>query len=196
MEQRIGRVIRNTKETQIDLQINLDGTGRSDIDTGIGFFDHMLEGFSKHGFFDLKVKVQGDLEVDCHHTIEDTGIALGEAIKKALGDKKGIKRYGNFLLPMDETLVLCAIDLSGRPYLNFDCNFLTERVGYFDTEMVREFFYAISYSAGMNLHLKKLDGDNSHHIIEAMFKGFAKALDEACSYDPRIDGLLTTKGTL
>ncbi len=196
MEQRIGRVIRNTKETQIDLQINLDGTGRSDVDTGIGFFDHMLEGFSKHGFFDLKVKVQGDLEVDCHHTIEDTGIALGEAIKKALGDKKGIKRYGNFLLPMDETLVLCAIDLSGRPYLNFDCNFLTERVGYFDTEMVREFFYAISYSAGMNLHLKKLDGDNSHHIIEAMFKGFAKALDEACSYDPRIDGLLTTKGTL
>jgi imidazoleglycerol-phosphate dehydratase len=196
MEQRIGRVIRNTKETQIDLQINLDGTGRSDIDTGIGFFDHMLEGFSKHGFFDLKVKVQGDLEVDCHHTIEDTGIAFGEAIKKALGDKKGIKRYGNFLLPMDETLVLCAIDLSGRPYLNFDCNFLTERVGYFDTEMVREFFYAISYSAGMNLHLKKLDGDNSHHIIEAMFKGFAKALDEACSYDPRIDGLLTTKGTL
>lgn len=196
MEQRIGRVIRNTKETQIDLQINLDGTGRSDIDTGIGFFDHMLEGFSKHGFFDLKVKVQGDLEVDCHHTIEDTGIALGEAIKKALGDKKGIKRYGNFLLPMDETLVLCAIDLSGRPYLNFDCNFSTERVGYFDTEMVREFFYAISYSAGMNLHLKKIDGDNSHHIIEAMFKGFAKALDEACSYDPRIDGLLTTKGTL
>jgi imidazoleglycerol-phosphate dehydratase len=196
MEQRIGRVIRNTKETQIDLQINLDGTGRSDIDTGIGFFDHMLEGFSKHGFFDLKVKVQGDLEVDCHHTIEDTGIAFGEAIKKALGDKKGIKRYGNFLLPMDETLVLCAIDLSGRPYLNFDCNFSTERVGYFDTEMVREFFYAISYSAGMNLHLKKLDGDNSHHIIEAMFKGFAKALDEACSYDPRIDGLLTTKGTL
>jgi imidazoleglycerol-phosphate dehydratase len=196
MEQRIGRVIRNTKETQIDLQINLDGTGRSDVDTGIGFFDHMLEGFSKHGFFDLKVKVQGDLEVDCHHTIEDTGIAFGEAIKKALGDKKGIKRYGNFLLPMDETLVLCAIDLSGRPYLNFDCNFLTERVGYFDTEMVREFFYAISYSAGMNLHLKKLDGDNSHHIIEAMFKGFAKALDEACSYDPRIDGLLTTKGTL
>jgi imidazoleglycerol-phosphate dehydratase len=196
MEQRIGRVIRNTKETQIDLQINLDGTGRSDVDTGIGFFDHMLEGFSKHGFFDLKVKVQGDLEVDCHHTIEDTGIAFGEAIKKALGDKKGIKRYGNFLLPMDETLVLCAIDLSGRPYLNFDCNFSTERVGYFDTEMVREFFYAISYSAGMNLHLKKLDGDNSHHIIEAMFKGFAKALDEACSYDPRIDGLLTTKGTL
>lgn len=196
MEQRIGRVIRNTKETQIDLQINLDGTGRSDIDTGIGFFDHMLEGFSKHGFFDLKVKVQGDLEVDCHHTIEDTGIALGEAIKKALGDKKGIKRYGNFLLPMDETLVLCAIDLSGRPYLNFDCNFSKERVGYFDTEMVREFFYAISYSAGMNLHLKKIDGDNSHHIIEAMFKGFAKALDEACSYDPRIDGLLTTKGTL
>ncbi len=196
MEQRIGRVIRNTKETQIDLQINLDGTGRSDVDTGIGFFDHMLEGFSKHGFFDLKVKVQGDLEVDCHHTIEDTGIALGEAIKKALGDKKGIKRYGNFLLPMDETLVLCAIDLSGRPYLNFDCNFSTERVGYFDTEMVPEFFYAISYSAGMNLHLKKIDGDNSHHIIEAMFKGFAKALDEACSYDPRIDGLLTTKGTL
>ncbi|MBQ1901355.1 MAG: imidazoleglycerol-phosphate dehydratase HisB [Lachnospiraceae bacterium] len=196
MEKRIGKVVRKTKETDISVEINLDGAGNAHVQTGIGFFDHMLEGFAKHGFFDLTVRVDGDLNVDCHHTIEDTGIVLGQAIKEALGDKNKIKRFGNFLLPMDETLVLCAVDLSGRPYLNFDCTFLTERVGGFDTEMVREFFYAISYSAEMNLHMKKMDGDNSHHIIEAMFKGFAKALDEATSYDERITGLLTTKGTL
>lgn len=134
--------------------------------------------------------------MDCHHTIEDTGIVLGEAIKEALGDKKSIKRYGSMLLPMDETLVLCAIDLSGRPYLNFQGEFTTDRVGDFDTEMVREFFYAVSYSAGMNLHIKQLDGDNNHHIIEAMFKAFAKALDEAVSIDPRIIDVLSTKGAL
>ena len=156
----------------------------------------MLRSFAKHGFFDLTVHVKGDLEVDCHHTIEDTGIVLGEAIKKALGDKKGIRRYGSFALPMDETLVLTALDLSGRPYLCFDADFTVDKVGEFDTEMVREFFYAISYSCGMNLHIRQLAGQNNHHIIEAIFKSFAKALDEATGYDPRIKDVLSTKGTL
>ncbi len=193
---RVASIERKTSETDINITLNLDGNGKSDIDTGIGFFDHMLKSFSKHGFFDLEVKVKGDLYVDCHHTIEDTGIVLGEAIKQALGDKKSIRRYGNMMLPMDETLVLCAIDLSGRPYLNFNGEFTTDRVGDFDTEMVKEFFYAVSYSAGMNLHIKQLDGDNNHHIIEAMFKAFAKALDEAVSIDPRITDVLSTKGAL
>ena len=156
----------------------------------------MREGFARHGFFDLSVKAEGDLIVDCHHTIEDTGIVLGNAIKKAVGDKKGIKRYGSCILPMDETLVLCAVDLSGRPYLSFDGNFTVERVGYMDTEMVKEFFYAISYTAGMNLHIKVLTPGNNHHMIEAMFKAFARALDEATSYDPRITDILSTKGSL
>lgn len=189
-------VNRTTKETDIAIRLELDGKGTSEIDTGIGFFDHMLEGFSKHGFFDLTATVHGDLAVDCHHTIEDTGIVLGNAIKKALGDKQGIKRYGSCILPMDETLVLCAIDLSGRPYLVFDGEFSTDRVGYMDTEMVKEFFYAISYSAGMNLHIKVLSGENNHHIIEGMFKAFARALDEATTIDPRITGILSTKGSL
>lgn len=193
---RTASIKRKTSETDIAITLNLDGTGKADIETGIGFLDHMLKSFAKHGFFDLTVKVKGDLYVDCHHTIEDTGIVLGEAIKEALGDKKSIKRYGGMLLPMDETLVLCAIDLSGRPYLNFKGEFTTDRVGDFDTEMVREFFYAMSYSAGMNLHIKQLDGDNNHHIIEAMFKAFAKALDEAVSIDPRIIDVLSTKGAL
>lgn len=187
---------RKTKETDISLSLKLDGTGTSTIFTGIGFFDHMLEGFARHGLFDLKVNVEGDLAVDCHHTIEDTGIVLGNAIRKAVGDKKGLKRYGSCMLPMDETLVLCAIDLSGRPYLVFDGEFTTDRVGYMDTEMVKEFFYAISYTAGMNLHIKVLSGGNNHHMIEAMFKAFAKALDEATQMDPRITDILSTKGTL
>ena len=189
-------VERNTKETEIKLKLNLDGTGYSDIETGVGFFDHMLNSFARHGLFDLNVSVKGDLYVDSHHTIEDTGIALGMAIRKALGDKKGIKRYGSVMLPMDETLVLCAIDLSGRPYLVFDETFTVDQVGYFDTEMVREFFYAISYAAGMNLHIKEIHGSNNHHIIEATFKAFAKALDEASSYDIRITDVLSTKGTI
>ena len=188
--------VRKTKETDIALSLCLDGTGKSSVSTGIGFFDHMLEGFARHGLFDLKVSVEGDLVVDCHHTIEDTGIVLGNAIKKAVGDKCGIKRYGSCILPMDEVLVLCAIDLSGRPYLAFDAEFTTDRVGYFDTEMVKEFFYAISYTAGMNLHIKVLSGGNNHHVIEAMFKAFAKALDEATVIDPRITDVLTTKGSL
>ncbi len=193
---RCATVKRQTKETDIEITINLDGRGESDINTGIGFFDHMLNGFARHGLFDLTVKVKGDLEVDCHHTVEDTGIVLGEVIKKALGDKKSIKRYGSFLLPMDETLVLCAVDLSGRPYLVYDAKFNTERVGGFDTEMVKEFFYAVSYSAGMNLHIKEMYGENAHHIIEAMFKGFAKAMDEATTIDERVEGILSTKGAL
>ena len=160
--------VRKTKETDITLSLELDGSGVSEIDTGIGFFDHMLEGFARHGFFDLSVKAEGDLIVDCHHTIEDTGIVLGNAIKKAVGDKKGIKRYGSCILPMDETLVLCAVDLSGRPYLSFDGNFTVE----------------------------VLTPGNNHHMIEAMFKAFARALDEATSYDPRITDILSTKGSL
>ena len=188
--------VRKTKETDISLHLNLDGTGSSSIHTGIGFFDHMLDGFERHGLFDLKVNVAGDLAVDCHHTIEDTGIVLGNAIKEAVGDKKGIRRYGSCILPMDETLVLCAVDLSGRPYLVFDGEFTTDRVGYMDTEMVKEFFYAISYTAGMNLHIRVLSGGNNHHMIEAMFKAFAKALDQATVIDPRITDILSTKGSL
>lgn len=188
--------VRKTKETDISLHLNLDGTGSSSIHTGIGFFDHMLDGFARHGLFDLKVNVAGDLAVDCHHTIEDTGIVLGNAIKEAVGDKKGIRRYGSCILPMDETLVLCAVDLSRRPYLVFDGEFTTDRVGYMDTEMVKEFFYAISYTAGMNLHIRVLSGGNNHHMIEAMYKAFAKALDQATVIDPRITDILSTKGSL
>ena len=193
---RTAHVERKTSETDIVIDLNLDGSGRTEIDTGIGFFDHMLNSFARHGFFDLTCKVKGDLWVDCHHTIEDTGIVLGQAIAQAVGDKKGIRRFGNFFLPMDETLVMSAIDLSGRPYLVCDLPFTVEKVGTFDTEMVREFFYALSYSAAMNLHLKLIHGSNNHHIMEAAFKAFAKALDEAVSFDPRIGDVLSTKGSL
>ena len=196
MQNRIGSCVRNTKETQIELEINLDGSGEAAVDTGIPFFDHMLNGFARHGLFDLRVRGKGDLEVDCHHTVEDTGIVLGEAIAQALGDKAGIKRYGSFLLPMDETLALCAIDLSGRPYLNYDVCFTTEQIGTLDTEMIREFFYAVSYSAAMNLHVKILDGINNHHMAEALFKAFGKALDAATMEEPRLSGVWSTKGTL
>lgn len=187
---------RKTKETDIKGSLILDGTGKSKIDTGVGFFDHMLEGFAKHGLFDLELSCKGDLRVDGHHTVEDCGIVLGTLFKDAVGDKKGIKRYGNFILPMDDSLVLCAIDLGGRPYLNFDVDFPTEKCGELDMELVREFFYAISYTAGMNIHIKKLDGINSHHICEATFKAFAKALDMATMYDERINDVLSTKGVL
>lgn len=193
---RFANYTRKTKETDIELSLDIDGSGKAEVDTGIGFFDHMLEGFARHGLFDLTAKVSGDLTVDCHHTIEDTGIVLGNAIKKAVGDKKGIKRYGSVMLPMDETLVLCAVDLSGRPYLSFDAQFTAEKVGYMDTEMVKEFFYAISYTAGMNLHIKVITPGNNHHMIEAMFKAFAKALDEATVVDARITDILSTKGSL
>jgi len=189
-------VERKTSETNIKLTFFVDGQGDAEVDTGIGFFDHMLKSFAKHGLFDLSVSVKGDLFVDCHHTIEDVGIVLGEAIKEAIGDKKSIKRYGSVMLPMDEALILCAIDLSGRPYLVFNGEFQADCVGYFDTQMVKEFFYAVSYSAGMNLHIKQMAGDNDHHIIEGMFKAFAKALDEATLKDPRIKSVLSTKGAL
>ena len=193
---RTATVTRNTRETQITLIINLDGTGKADLHTGIGFFDHMLDGFARHGLFDLTVSVKGDTEVDSHHTIEDTGIVLGHAIAEALGDKAGMKRYGYFILPMDETLALGAVDLSGRPYLNFQAEFTVPSLGTMDTEMVREFFYAVSYSAAMNLHLKILDAGNNHHMAEALFKAFGKALDMAVSEEPRITEVWSTKGSL
>lgn len=196
MEHRTAEIERNTKETQIRIWIDLDGTGKAEISTGIGFFDHMLNGFARHGLFDLKVSVAGDLEVDCHHTIEDTGIVLGQAIRRAAGDKAGIRRYGSKILPMDEVLVLCAVDLGGRPYYVSDAVFTADRIGAMDTEMVREFFYAVSYSAAMNLHFKMLSPGNNHHMAEGMFKAFAKALDEAVSRDERITDVLSTKGAL
>ncbi|MDD6429356.1 imidazoleglycerol-phosphate dehydratase HisB [Candidatus Weimeria sp. HCP3S3_B5] len=189
-------VNRKTRETDIKAVIDLDGSGIYQIDTGIGFFDHMLSGFARHGFFDLSLSCKGDLDVDCHHTIEDCGIVLGQAIAKALGDKEGIRRFGSSLLPMDEALVRCVIDLSGRPYLVFNEEFSNDRVGDFDTEMVREFFYAISYSSMMTLHIDELHGENSHHLIEASFKAFGKALHEAVTIDQNIKGVLSTKGSL
>ncbi|HHX12125.1 MAG TPA: imidazoleglycerol-phosphate dehydratase HisB [Clostridiales bacterium] len=196
MKSRSTIIQRKTKETEIYLEFNLDGNGTSQIETGIGFFDHMLENFCRHGFFDMKLSVKGDLHVDSHHTVEDTGIALGQAIKDCLGDKEGIVRYGSFILPMDETLVLCAIDLSGRPYLVFDEEFTVDKVGNFDTELVKEFFWALTYNGGMNLHIKKMNGENNHHIIEATFKAFAKALNMGSRIDERIKGVLSTKGTI
>lgn len=189
-------ITRNTNETRIQMNFSIDGRGNADIHTGIGFFDHMLHGFTRHGLFDMNLQVDGDLYVDSHHTIEDTGIVLGTAIKEAVGDKKGISRYGYALLPMDETLVLCAIDLSGRPYLVFDAQFTADKCGDMDTEMTKEFFYAISYAGAMNLHIKVLYGSNNHHIMEAVFKAFAKALDMATKVDERIVDVLSTKGTL
>lgn len=193
---RVGTYSRKTNETQIDITFNIDGKGKANIDTGIGFFDHMLNNFARHGLFDLDVKVKGDLFVDCHHTIEDTGIALGIAIKQALGDKKSIKRYGSVILPMDESLVLCSLDLSGRPYLNFDAEFTVDKVGEFDTEMVKEFFHVIAYAVGMNLHIKMLESGNNHHMIEGIFKAFSKSLDNATMIDERIEDVLSTKGSL
>ena len=194
--ERKASIRRTTKETDIQVTLDLDGTGKASVHTGIGFFDHMLSGFAKHGLFDLEAEVKGDLEVDSHHTIEDTGIVLGQAILDAAGNKAGIKRYGHVIIPMDETLALCAVDLSGRPYLKFDAKFASERLGGFHTEMVREFFYAVSYSAMMNINLRILDGENDHHKAEALFKSFGKALDMATQAEPRIQEAWTTKGSL
>lgn len=187
---------RETKETKITVELDIDGSGESKIDSGIGFFDHMLEGFAKHGLFDLTLSCEGDLHVDGHHSVEDCGIVLGQAIREAIGDKEGIKRYGSMILPMDDALVLTAVDLCGRPYFEYDAEFPTERIGYLDTELVREFFYACAWSAQMNLHIKVLNGINSHHICEAMFKSFAKSLDTATTVDARIASVLSTKGSL
>lgn len=189
---------RETFETKIEVTLNIDGTGKSDINTGIGFFDHMLTHLSKHGFFDLTVKCEGDLYVDCHHTVEDIGIVLGKCFKEALSKTKdlNIKRFGNFIMPMEESLILCSLDISGRPFLVFDAEFTTSKIGELDTEMIEEFFRAFCNSLGLNLHFKMLAGKNNHHIAEAMFKAFAKALDEATIIDSRIKGVLSTKGVL
>lgn len=196
MTGRSATVQRDTKETSIRITFQLDGVGNCRIDSGIPFLDHLLNGFARHGLFDLDAKIRGDVEIDSHHTVEDTGIVIGEAIKKALGDKSGIGRFGHAILPMDDALVLCAVDLSGRPYLESDLHFTVEKIGDLDTEMIREFFYAVSYSAGINLHIKQLSGHNNHHIAECAFKAFAKALDMAVTVDDRITGVLSTKGTL
>lgn len=197
MEPRTAKVERVTKETNITAELNLDGTGKCEIDTGIPFFDHMLNGFARHGLFDLKLKCIGDTEVDSHHTIEDCGIVLGQAIKEALGGKKAIKRYGYFVLPMDEALMLSAVDLSGRPFLSFDVRFTVPKIGDMDTEMVNDFFYAVSYSAMMNLHIRQLSGCNNHHIAEAAFKAFGKALDTATQVEERLgDSVWSTKEVL
>lgn len=197
--ERIAEERRTTGETDIRLKLALDGAGRAKVSTEIGFFNHMLDAFARHGLFDLEVSLKGDLEVDGHHSVEDCGIVLGNAIRRAVGDKKGIRRYGYFVLPMDEALVLCAVDLCDRPYfvLSGGEKFETvPMVGDFDTQLVREFFYSVSYAAGMNLHFRILEGTNAHHMIEAMFKAFSKALDMAVSLDPRIEDVLSTKGTL
>lgn len=196
MKKRIAEIHRVTKETDISLTLNIDGSGKCKTQTGIGFFDHMIDGFARHGFFDVELICKGDLNVDAHHTVEDCGIVLGEAIKQAVGDKMGIRRYGSFILPMDETLVMSAVDLCGRPYLGFEETYTAEKIGEMDTELIKEFFYAVSYSSMMNLHLRQIAGDNNHHIAEATFKAFAKALDMATQYDERIQGVLSTKGSL
>lgn len=187
---------RKTYETDISMELNIDGEGKSSISTGIGFFDHMLNLFARHGLMDLTVEAKGDLEVDAHHTVEDVGIVLGQLIKEALGDKKSIKRYGTSYVPMDESLVLVSLDLSGRPFLVFDVNFTCEMTGTMETELFEEFFRAVSHNAGMTLHIKLLHGSNSHHIAEAVFKAFGRALDEATKIDERIKGIMSTKGAL
>ena len=193
---RTAEIRRETKETKIVVRLDLDGSGKADISTGIGFFDHMLDGFARHGLFDLYVRAEGDLQVDDHHTIEDTGIVIGRAIKEALSNKAGISRFGDKILPMDEVLVLCALDLGGRPYFSWDAPFVPGMMGTMNAEMVREFFYAISYTAEMNLHMKVLTPGNQHHMAEALFKAFGKALDQAVTADPRITGIPSTKGAL
>ena len=193
---RIGTENRITAETQIEVTINLDGTGKSDIDTGIPFMDHMLNLFARHGFFDLTVKAKGDTEIDYHHTMEDLGLTFGIALLNALGDKAGIRRYGATHLPMDETLVLVALDLSGRPYLVYDVESPRERIKDIDTHLFHEFFHALSIKAGMNLHIQMIKGEEVHHVFEAIFKAFSKALDQATLLDPRISGVLSTKGVL
>lgn len=193
---RSAHIKRTTKETDITLTLNIDGEGNTKINTGIGFFDHMLTHIGKHSLCDLTVEAKGDLEVDCHHTVEDVGIVLGQAIKQALGSKEGITRYAHAIVPMEEALILCAIDLSGRPYLEIDTSFTTDKIGNFDTEMVEEFFRALCIHAGINMHIQVLKGKNNHHIVEGMCKAFARAMMEAMSIHDRIKGVPSTKGML
>lgn len=198
MTDRKAAIERNTKETQIAIELNLDGTGASEIETGIGFFDHMLTHLSKHGLIDLRVKCKGDLNVDAHHTVEDVGIAIGKAIAQAVGDKAGMVRYGSATVPMDEALVMTALDISGRGSLSYGVSIKKEMVGSFDSELAPEFFKSLCVNAGINAHIRQLDDSkaNAHHVIEAAFKSFARALREAVSIDPRIQGVPSTKGTL
>lgn len=195
-QKRIAEITRKTRETSIKLTINIDGSGKSAISTGVGFLDHMLELFAKHGFFDLQIEEKGDIHVDYHHTMEDLGLALGSAIAKALGDKAGIRRYGSCLLPMDEALAEVALDLSGRPYLVYNAAMPAPQAGDIDVRLFHEFFQALCVKAGLNMHIRLLAGEETHHALEAIFKAFAKALDQATAYDSRIQGVLSTKGCL
>lgn len=197
MGKRTAEISRTTKETDIAIRLDLDGTGDADIETGVGFFDHMLDAFARHGLFDLAVRAQGDLQVDAHHTVEDTGIVLGRTFAQALGDKRGIRRYGSIALPMDETLVLAAADVSGRGALFWDVDVPPALLGAFDSSLAKEFFIAFAANAGVTLHVRGLAGENAHHIIEAAFKAVARAMRQACEADPRAVGALpSTKGAL
>ena len=193
---RSAEVSRKTKETDIAIKLELDGSGEADIDTGMPFFSHMLDSFTRHGLFNIKVKAQGDIEVDYHHTVEDVGLTLGQAFKDALGDKHGIRRFGEASCPLDETLARVVVDLSGRPYLSYNVKIRPGRVGNFDTDLPHEFYAAFANQLGMNLHIDVLRGENPHHIIEACFKAFARAMDLATQIDPRVQGVPSTKGTL
>ena len=194
---RTAKISRATKETRIDVELSIDGTGKVDISTGVGFFDHMLEQLARHSLMDLTVKAEGDLHIDFHHTVEDTGIAIGQALRQAMGDLRGITRYADVHLPMDETMTSVALDVSGRAFLVFRTSFHTPRIGEFDTQLVREFFQAFAMNAGMTLHIETLYGDNDHHIAESCFKGLARALRAAVAIDPRqSDRVPSTKGTL
>jgi imidazoleglycerol-phosphate dehydratase len=193
---RSGTVERKTKETEIIAAVDIEGSGKAEIETGMPFFNHMLDSFSRHGLFDIKLQAKGDLEIDYHHTVEDVGLALGEAFKKALGDKQGIRRFGEASCPLDETLAKVVIDLSGRPYLSYNVKIRPGRVGSFDTDLPHEFYAAFANQLGMNLHIDVIRGENPHHIIEACFKAFARAMDMATGFDERIRGVLSTKGSL
>lgn len=193
---RTGTVERKTKETEIIVAVDIEGSGKAEIETGMPFFNHMLDSFSRHGLFDIKLRAKGDLEIDYHHTVEDVGLALGEAFKKALGDKQGIRRFGEASCPLDETLAKVVIDLSGRPYLSYNVKIRPGRVGSFDTDLPHEFYAAFANQLGMNLHIDVIRGENPHHIIEACFKAFARAMDMATGFDERITGVLSTKGSL
>ncbi len=193
---RESKIVRNTKETEIALSINLDGKGEYIVATGVGFLDHMLELFARHGMFDLDINASGDLKVDAHHTVEDIGIVLGQAIKEALGDKKSIKRYGTAYVPMDEALAFVTLDISNRSFLIFDVAYEQEKAGDMDTELFEEFFRAIATNIGLTLHIKSMYGNNNHHIVEAIFKAFARALKDAVTIDASISGVLSTKGVL
>lgn len=191
------KIVRDTKETQIILALEVDGTGAYEIDTGCGFFNHMMELFTRHGRFDIAIDCKGDTQVDYHHTVEDIGIALGRAFREALGDKKGIYRYGSMLLPMDEALILCAVDIGSRSSVNFDVEIPTQKVGDFDTELVKEFVLALSREMGLTVHIRMLAGENTHHIIEGIFKGLGRALRQACAIEEEFaDEIPSTKGVL